>query len=209
MKSYKLNIKVIIASVGILSLAIFSLLLVVFKIAKTESLGELLLHYGFIIAPVTILWVLIDHYLWHTKIFQYIRTSFNIPPDVRGRWEGTLENADGSEPQKFVIEVIQSLTSLRVNSYSSIGHSESILCEIASSHSEDKFTLCYLWQGQSNTSIKDIHQKDQYDGYTMLNFLEHENPKMLVGSYFTNRKSQTRGGIEVKWVSHSIKRRLD
>ena len=69
MKSYKLNIKVIIATVGILSLIIFSLVLIIFHIAKTESLGEILLHYGFIIAPVSVLWVLTDRYLWHTKLF--------------------------------------------------------------------------------------------------------------------------------------------
>jgi hypothetical protein len=210
MKSYKLNIKVIIACVGILSLITFSLVLIIFHIAKTESLGEILLHYGFIIAPVSVLWVLTDRYLWHTKLFQSIRKSFNIPPNLRGRWEGTLENADGSEVQKFVIEIIQTLTTLCVHSFSSIGHSESILCEIASSHNEDKFTLCYLWQGQINTSIKDIHQREQFDGYTMLELHEHEFPKTLTGSYFTNRKSsQTRGGIELKWVSNSMKRKLE
>lgn len=210
MKSYKLNIKVIIATVGLLSLIIFSLVLIIFHIAKTESLGEILLHYGFIIAPISILWVLTDRYLWHNKLFQSIRKSLNIPPDLRGRWEGTLENADGSEVQKFVIEVTQTLTTLCVHSFSSIGNSESILCEIASSHNEDKFTLCYLWQGHINTSMKDIHQREQFDGYTMLQLHEHETPRILKGSYFTNRiSSQTRGGILLTWISHKLKRKLE
>lgn len=210
MKSYKLNIKVIIASVGILSLAIFSIVLIVFHIAKKQSLGEILLHYGFILAPVGILWVLTDRYLWHTKLFQSIRKSFNIPPDLRGRWEGMLENADGSEPQKFAIEITQTLTTLCVTSYSSIAHSQSILSEIASSHNEDKFTLCYLWQGQTNTSIKDIHHREQFDGYTMLQLQELGLPKTLIGSYFTNRKpTQTHGGIELKWMSHNTRGKLE
>ncbi|MDB5198251.1 MAG: hypothetical protein JWO92_214 [Chitinophagaceae bacterium] len=210
MKSYKLNIKVIIATVGTLSLVVFSIVLIIFHIAKTESLGEILLHYGFIIAPVTILWVLTDRYFWYTKLFQSIRKTLNIPPDLRGRWEGILENADGSEPQKFVIEVTQTLTTLLVHSFSSIGHSEGILCEIASSHNEDKFTLCYLWKGEINTSIKDINQSEQFDGYTMLQLHEYEVPKTLIGSYFTNKKpSQTRGGIELKWVSQKLRRKLE
>ena len=209
MKSYKINIKVVIATVGVLSLIIFSLLLIIFGIAKTESLGELLLHYGFIIAPVSILWVLMDRYFWHTKLFQSIRKSFNIPPDLRGRWEGILENADGTEPQQFAIEVTQTLTDLHVHSFSSIAHSQSILCEIASSTNEDKFTLCYLWEGHTNTSIKDIHQREQFDGYTMLQLHEHESPKVLLGSYFTNRKpAQTHGGIELKWISRNLKGKL-
>jgi len=210
MKSYKLNIKVVIASVGILSLAIFSIVLIIFGIAKTQSLGEILLHYGFIIAPISILWVLTDRYLWHTKLFQSIKKSFNIPPDLRGRWEGTLENADGSEVQKFAIEVTQTLTTLCVTSFSSIAHSESILCEIASSNNENKFTLCYLWQGHTNTSIKDIHQREQFNGYTMLQLEEHELPRRLIGSYFTNRKpTQTHGGIELKWMSHNTRGKLE
>lgn len=210
MKSYKLKIQVIIATVGILSLVIISTILAVFHIAKTESLGEILLHYGFIIAPITILWILLDHYFWHTRLFQSMRKTLNIPPDIRGRWEGILENADGSLPQKFVIEVAQTLTTLFVHSYSSIGYSEGILCEIASSHNEDKFTLCYLWSGEMNNPSKDLEHTEQFDGYTMLRLHEYETPKTLSGSYFTNRKSmQTRGRMELKWVSREIKQKLE
>ncbi len=212
MKSYKLNIKVIIATVGLLSLILFSLVLLSLKIAKMHSLGEILLHYGLIIAPISILWVVSDQYLWHTKLFQSMRNPLNIPPDLRGRWEGILENADGSEPQKFVIEVRQTLSTLSVFSYSTIGHSASILSEIASSDHEDSFTLCYLWQGEisKSTSVKDFHHKDSFYGYTMLNIHEHERPKVLKGSYFTNNKpTQTRGGIFLNWVSYTIKRKLE
>ncbi len=212
MKSYKLNIKFIIGTVGLLSLLLFSMVLFSLKIAKMHSLGEILLHYGFIIAPISILWVVSDQYLWHTKLLQSMRKPLNIPPDLRGRWEGILENADGSEPQKFVIEVKQTLSSLSVYSFSTIGHSSSILSEIASSEHEDLFTLCYLWQGEINisTSVKDFHHRDNFYGYTMLNLHEHENPKILKGSYFTNHKpTQTRGGIFLTWVSHTIKRKLE
>lgn len=158
MKAYKLNIKSIVVIVGILSLFIYSLVLVVFHIAKTEELGETLLHYGYIIAPITILWVALDHYLWHTRLFQLLRKSFNIPPDIRGRWEGKLENANGSPVQKFVIEVEQTLTTLKVHSFSTVGHSISILSEIASDTHEESFTLCFLWEGQTHTDTKDMHQ---------------------------------------------------
>ena len=139
-----------------------------------------------------------------------MRSPLNIPPDIRGRWEGTLENADGSEAQKFVIEVKQTLTTLVVLTFTSIGHSASILSEIAASEHEDKFTLCYLWQGEIKTSMRDIHQREVFHGYTMLHLHEHESPKIFKGFYFTNRpSSQTRGGIELTWMSHSVKRKLD
>ncbi|MBI5856346.1 MAG: hypothetical protein HZB42_01745 [Sphingobacteriales bacterium] len=210
MKSYKLNIKAIIVIVGTLSLFIFSFALILFKITDFHSLGEMLLHYGFIIAPISVLWVLMDHYLWHTRLFQSARKSLNIPPDLRGRWEGSLENTDGGPTQKFVIEVKQTLTKLRVHSYASVAHSESILTEIASDTHEENFILCYLWQGETHTDIKDMHQGERFQGYTMLNLLEHESPKMLKGSYFTNRKGmQTRGGIRLTWVSDELKRKFE
>lgn len=210
MKSYKLDIKWIVAAVGVLSLFIFSALLSVFHIAELESLGEVLLHYGLIIAPISVLWITLDHYLWHTRMFQSIRKSMNIPPDLRGRWEGLLENADGSATQKFAIEVKQTLTTLHVHSYSSIGHSASILCEIASNELEEKFTLCYLWQGEIHNSIKDMHQGEKFHGYTMLDFDMFDSEKVLKGSYFTNRKgAQTRGGIQLSWVGKKFKHRIE
>ncbi len=210
MKPYKLNIKLIVASVGIFSLLIFSVVLIIFNITKVQTVGEILLEYAYIIAPTSLLWILTDKLLWHTKLFQTIRSPLNIPPDIRGRWEGTLENADGSQVQKFVIEVKETLTTLIVHTYTSIGHSASILSEIAASEHEDKFTLCYLWQGELNTSMKDVHQREIFHGYTMLHLHENESPKVLKGFYFTNRpSSQTRGGIQLEWVSHNLKRKLE
>ena len=210
MKPYKLNIKMIVAGVGIFSLFIFSMILLLFHITRMQTVGTMLLEYAYIIAPTSLLWIWIDKYLWHTKIFQSMRSPLNIPPDIRGRWEGTLENADGSEAQKFVIEVKQTLTTLIVLTFTSIGHSASILSEIAASEHEDKFTLCYLWQGELKTSMRDVHQREVFHGYTMLHLHEHESPKIFKGFYFTNRpSSQTRGGIELTWMSHSVKRKLD
>jgi len=210
MKPYKLNFKAVIGIVGLISLLIFSVVLVVLDEVKLENIGETLLHYGYIIAPVSILWYLMDHYFWYTRFFQAIHKSLNVPPDMRGRWEGTLENADGSKPQKFVIEVKQTLSNIKVHSFSSVGHSSSILTEIASDGHEEHFMLGYLWQGEINTSIKDMHQGNVFYGYTMLYLQDKESPKVLKGTYFTNLKPmQTRGGIQLEWVSYKLKRKFE
>ena len=210
MKSYRLNIEVIIAAVGIFSLVMFSAVFVMFNITNLHEISKILIEYAYIIAPTSLLWILVDKYLWHTRFFQAIRKSANIPPDLRGRWEGILENEDGSATQKFVVEVKQTLTVMHVFSYSSLGRSVSILPEIASVDNEETFTLCYLWQGETNTSIKDIHHKEHFHGYTILNLLEHEKPRLMKGFYFTNHlPQQTRGGIELTWVSKTLKRRLE
>jgi SMODS-associating 2TM, beta-strand rich effector domain len=210
MKPYRLNLKSVIGIVGLLSLIIFSVFLVLLKEAKMGNIGETLLNYSYIIAPVSILWVSLDNYLWHTKFFQSIRKSLNIPPDLRGRWEGILENIDGSPPQKFVIEIKQKLTSIMVHSFSEIANSTSILSEIASDTHEEHFMLGYLWQGIISDSTKEIHQGEVFQGYTMLNLNENENPKTLQGTYFTNRKGmQTRGGIRLTWTSYLLKKKFE
>ena len=210
MKSYKLNINLVIIFVSIISIILFSLVLMISHLANTELIKEMLLHYGYIVAPVSIIWIVTDRYLWHTKLFQSLGAPLNIPHDLRGRWEGTLENSDGSQPQKFVIEVKQTLTTLSVQSFSSIGQSSSILSEIAASANEDKFTLCFLWEGEIHTAIKDINLNENFYGYTMLTLYEKESPRILKGAYFTNRKtSQTRGGILLTWISYKRKKKLE
>jgi hypothetical protein len=55
-----------------------------------------------------------------------------------------------------------------------------------------------------------MHQGVRFQGYTMLNLLEHEKPRTLKGSYFTNFKpTQTRGGIELTWISKEMKRKFE
>lgn len=210
MKAYRLKMKVIIVVVAIVSLVIFSLVLIIFHAVDTKSIAYLLIDYAYIIAPTSLLWFLLEKYLWRTKLFQSLKKSVNIPPDLRGRWEGILENENGNETQKFAIEIKQTLSTLNVCSYSSIGNSVSILPEIAISENEDNFTLCYLWEGKINTSIKDIHHEEHLHGYTILNLHEYENPKILKGFYFTNRvSSQTRGGIQLSRISNNLKRKLE
>ena len=210
MKSYRLNIEVIIASVGVFSLLMFSTVFVIFNITDIHEISKILIEYAYIIAPTSLLWLLVDKYLWRTKFFQMIKKSANIPPDLRGRWEGILENEDGSATQKFAIEIKQTLTQMHVFSYPSLGHSVSILPEIATLENEETFTLCYLWQGETNTSIKNAHHREHFQGYTMLDLYEHENPRVLRGIYFTDHiPQQTRGGIELQWVSKTLKRKLE
>jgi len=210
MKAYRLNLTVIISAVGIFTLLVFSLILFVFQKATTHDIFDIITSYGYLIAPASIAWVFTNRYLWHTKLFQAIRKSANIPPDLRGRWEGELHNLENGHTQKFAIEVKQTLTTLSVFSYSSLGRSVSLLPEIAKSENERTFSLCYLWQGETQTPMKHVHQRITFNGYTILKLHEHEKPKILKGFYFTSHKpKQTRGRIELTWVSKHLKKKLE
>lgn len=210
MKSYKLEIKTIVFVVAVMSIIIFSTVLFTLHMVETEKLGELLLHYGFLIAPITLFWVWLDKSLWHLPAVQSMRKTFNIPPDLRGRWEGLLYSSSFKEPQKFVIEVSQSLTTLHVHAYSSIGISKSILVEIAADDNENQFTLCFFWQGETPTHVSGKQFIQRFNGYTLLHLNDFDKPKSLKGTYFTDfQPEQTHGTIELEWVSLSLKRRLE
>ena len=210
MKSYRLNISAIITAVAIFTLFFFCLIFFVFNLASNEKLFLMVRSYGHIIVPTSLLWILTNNYFWHTRLLQAMRKSANIPPDLRGRWEGELQNTETGDTQKFAIEIKQTLTMLRVYSYSSLGRSVSILPEIASAHDEEEFSLCYLWQGETHRPMKHVHHRAKFNGYTILNLHEHEKPRTLKGFYFTNHKpNQTRGVIELTWVSHELKKKLE
>ena len=210
MKSYKLEIKTIVFVVAVASIVIFSTVLFMLHLVETEKLGELLLHYGFLIAPITLLWVWLEKSLWHIKMLQSMRKAFNIPPDIRGRWEGVINSSSVKEPQKFVIEVTQSLTTLHVHAYSSIGKSKSILVEIAADDNENQFTLCFFWQGETPINVGGKQIIQRFNGYTLLHLNDFDTPKTFKGTYFTDvQPEQTFGTIELSWVSLDLKHRLE
>ena len=181
-----------------------------FKVADQNKLVELLKDYGMIVAPITFLWIFLEKRLWRTVILQNFKTYLNIPPDLRGRWEGELISSKNiNEPRKFVIEVEQTLTSLSVVSYSEYGNSRSILAEIGSDEREEIFSLCFLWQGEIHKQTDGIPTIQRFNGYTMLNYNKPLKYKDLEGTYFTDLlPEQTHGKINLKWVSFQLQKRL-
>ena len=139
-----------------------------------------------------------------------MRKTFNIAPDIRGRWEGMVQSSISVEPHKFVVEVIQSLTTLRVHAYSTIGTSKSILVEIAADDHENQFTLCFYWQGEMPTEVQNKKLIQRFNGYTLLTLNDYDKPKTFKGTYFTDvQPEQTHGTIELSWVSLGLKHKLD
>jgi SMODS-associating 2TM, beta-strand rich effector domain len=209
MKPYKLEIKTIIFLVAVMSIFIFSGVQIALHTEQSKEIGELLLHYGFLIAPITALWVLVDKSLWHSGVMQKVRHALHTPPDIRGRWEGELVSAKNPTPQQFVIEVRQSLTHLTVHAYSSVGHSKSILADITTDEQGEHFTLCFLWQGEVPIVVDGVQMHKKFNGYTMLTLDDTSEPKVLKGNYFTDFvPEQTRGTIELKFTTLSFKKAL-
>jgi len=209
-KPYKLEIKALIFYVSALCIFLFSGVLLVFKVTDKDKLVNLLWDYGTIVAPISLLWLLLEKKVWRTSLLQNVKTYLNIPPDLRGRWEGYLiSSKNPDQKREFVIEVEQTLTTLSISSYSSFGNSKSILAEIGSDDKEEMFSLCFLWQGEIQIQAGDIQSIQRFNGYTMLHYNKFNKDKTIMGTYFTDLlPEQTHGKIALKWTSLQLKKSL-
>jgi len=207
---YKLDIKALIFFVSSFAIASFSVVLFFSGKADRDQMLGLVLDYGEIIAPVSILWVLLEKNLWHSSLLQKFNQFLNIPPDFRGRWEGSLiSSLAPDQPRTFAIEVEQTLTNIKITSYSEFGNSRSILAEIGSDENEELFSLCFLWQGEAENASTEGILINHFNGYTILNWDKNGNHEALEGSYFTNlHPRQTLGTINLQRTGNKLKKSL-
>jgi hypothetical protein len=207
---YKLDIKSLIFYLCTAAIFIFSLTLWFLGAADQSKLTDLLRDSGSVIAPITIFWVLLEKHLWRTALPQRFNNLLNIPPDFRGRWEGSLfSSLSPDQARNFVIEVEQTLTSLKITSYSDFGNSRSILAEVGSDEDEELFSLCFLWQGEIEDSKGEGKLINRFNGYTILNWDKNGDHDLLEGNYFTNlHPRQTLGSIHLKRTGFNLKKKL-
>lgn len=201
MKDYKLNLTFFLSAIAIISIFVIGISLLIGKENYSVSdFTNLILNYGIVTIPLTLIWLFFEKIGWRCKYFKWLRKSLNFPPDLRGRWEGTLDRIDENNPHKFVIEIKQTMTKIQINAYSRRGMSESIVDAICTDKMEDDFTLCYLWEGEAGKLSEQINESGKFKGYTILKFINTKEGKKLNGDYFTNRKPlQTIGKIDVDW----------
>ena len=132
---------------------------------------------------------------WLTKI-----------PDLRGRWEGTIDRGDVIGPHKFCIEIRQALSDIHITSYSSRGKSESISAEILTDSDQIYFTLIFSWLSVRSGLLAQFEEVEPglFHGTSVLEF-KTGSDKQLEGFYYTNRPSrQTKGKISLKWVGYQL-----
>lgn len=209
MKEYKLNFKLFLSVIALFSIIILGAVLCISGKFNLAEVKNLVWDYAYVTLPLSGIWLYFEKWGWKSKLWKWTRGFLKIPPDLSGRWEGTLKRIDQTEKHKFVLEVKQTLTKLLVNTYSSLGHSESILDAIASDKMGSDFYLTYLWMGEVSKNKNGIVDKRTFYGYTMLKLINSNNEKRLSGSYFTNRVPvQTMGDIEVKWTTNELKQSL-
>lgn len=145
--------------------------------------------------------LLYDMVLWRIPIFSLLVKI----PDIRGRYIGKLKyqfNGEDGESD-CVVEVSQTSSKIKIHSYFQTKdkpntESKSLVESIVE---EDGFYKIYLYY--FNSGSKENSELDCHEGANMLKFIpSHEgNPQKLIGHYFTSRKIQTKGKMEVEFES--------
>lgn len=163
---------------------------------------KIIFRVGLVNTLVSAFWWLFDTRLWRIpslRKFEFL----NIPPDLNGRWVGTLKREGSSEaPHPFVMEIFQTYSRVAVITYSSQSKSLSISAQFVSDESRTVFQLIHSWQAETRR-MDDPEKSDEFYGTSII---EIENPrsataaeKTLRDHYFTRRIPHTRGRIEAKW----------
>jgi len=153
-----------------------------------------------------LLFYIYNQFLWKMPVLKLLMDV----PDISGRYEGKIKYEwDGvNNEKKCFIEVIQTASKIKVHTYFSDGvnentSSKSLVEEIK--QDEDGFFDIYLFYINSGT--KQNGGLDCHEGANKIRFIPGRRGKMnqLIGHYFTNRQTQTRGEIEAILISKDLK----
>lgn len=152
-----------------------------------------------------LLFYIYNQFLWKMPVLKLVMDV----PDISGRYEGKIKYEwDGvNNEKKCFIEVIQTASKIKVHTYFSDGvnettSSKSLVEEIK--QDEDGFFDIYLFYLNSGT--KQNGGLDCHEGANKIRFIPGRRGKMnqLIGHYFTNRQTQTRGEIEAILISKEL-----
>ena len=198
--------KVTVVSVG-LSMVIFFVIQTTFKIPP----ALMFLKVGVVTFIVSMFWLVFDRWGWRWRFVRRLG-YFHYPPDLNGRWEGSLQRVGEPEPHAFVCEILQTYSHIKVNAYSRNSRSRSISAvlfrdEIGSAHMLIYTWICTTKHSPSPGTTMDFH------GTSIVGLATNEDSqskhRRLQDSYFTNRNPQTRGTNELHWKGHKLYNSFD
>lgn len=158
------------------------------------------------LAIVTLILILYNQYAWKWPLLKLLVKVPNIGGRYKGEIDFEWEGVSGSK--ECVVEIFQTASSIKVCTYYNNGDKEktssrSIVETIKKE--DDEFFNIYLFY--HNAGTKENGKLDSHEGANVLRYhpATKKNRSKLIGHYFTNRKIQTRGTIEVEFKSKKLK----
>ena len=157
-----------------------------------------------IATTVSLGWYFFDRYIWKWHPFKAAIGR----PNLNGRWVGTLDRDGEESPHRFVLEIRQTCSTLACCTYTDSGNSNSYMAELLTENGQAPHTLVFNWFGGTIGVAKGSKtQAGQFYGTTKLRLVVPQaGSPQLTGVYYTDRRPrQTRGTLELEWMSHELK----
>ena len=184
-----------------LSMALFTAFQIVFHI----PVQLIFLKVGIVGFIVGLFWLMFEKWAWRWKAvrsFGYMK----YPPDLNGRWEGTLQRVGEVAPHKFVLEIVQTYSYIKVNAYSAHSDSHSLTACLLTDEINSHYILISTWICTTRNTLP-LGTVLEFHGTSIIELSKGEvGPKSrtLNDSYFTNRHPQTRGTTKLQWVGKQL-----
>jgi len=152
---------------------------------------------------------LVEKKLWKTRIMRLPFLENYWTPILEGRWKGKLER--NGESHDFVIEIIQSFTSISCVTYSKHSSSSAYAAEILYNDQLNVYKFIYYWNGDTTNVVEGNRDFDRFEGFTVLDIITHSGKVIkLKGTYFTNRQpQQTKGNINLSFQQKILKKSFE
>ncbi len=158
-----------------------------------------------VVGVVTALLFFIETFLWKYAPFKWLFWM----PNIGGRYEGRIEYMNPitkiQESKKCALEIFQTGSKIKITCffkkhiYTEKTDSKSIVESIVKNEDES-YTLVFTYQNKGNQKSFPPHR-----GTNVLEIIENNEGKFLKGIYYTNREPQTKGKMELQFVSHVLK----
>lgn len=189
----------------------FGLLLLLFSaLNRTINFNLVSSIIGIISLIFGVALMLFENYFWENEVIQ--KAMLKIPfleqywtPVLEGRWTGTLIR--DNIPHEFVIEIVQSYSSISCVTYSTHSSSTAVSSEILFDEQTKIYKLIYYWQAKTTTVQPNTGTSNLFNGFTVLN-IKAESGLItgLSGSYFTDRQpTQTNGTLNLTFQQKELK----
>jgi hypothetical protein len=198
------NLRLLLIPIGLLGAAALVGILFFAHLPLGQAFSRVGSALAIFLVPI---WFFLDRRLW---AWPGMRTILQCPPDLRGRWEGTIDRGDSRGKHSFVIEIQQRFTSVSICTYSTGGSSQSVVAEIvARDEHRQQHALIYTWIGSGGQLAVEQHQTGMFYGTTILDVV-NDGQRRLTGHYFTARlPHQTRGVLDLVWKGRILYNTLE
>lgn len=206
MSDHKLNWRWIITFVALIAILIWFLILWLIKLVGFDTHASPLKYFGLLSLLIGLVWLVLLKYAWRTRILKVLLIS---TPDLRGRWKGYYISSYDKKQRDLVLEIRQTLLSIKCSAYSIDTDVEVYSSRLLSDKDNKQFILAYIFQSRRNIATR--VPGDTHEGMAILTFIDviEAKPKVLKGRYINDRDPEPRkGDIYLVWEDIKLKQQF-